>query len=431
MTLSHGGSHSATRALLSSKKIAVLSLLATPFAVPHLVVSALTPDEGEVAVAKMAKDKTEMTKGWREFLTKWSRPEYAEAVSLHSQNVFIPKAGAEALFEEKFLTFQNNVHSAHLRNLKTRAEYKQGKMQTNWLFLRKGKGKKESQSKNRNLPPFESRARFGVTKFMDYTDEDFEKYSMGLRLTEKDYEKASKLPRYKPSRELIKSSSRDWRAEGAVTPVKDQGHCGSCWAFATTETIESMALVQGLSEKANPFIGAPQELVSCDKSAVSPDKGCNGGSPMSALEYYKTKGLEAEKDFPYTSGGTGEDGVCKYDRSLAKYNVDEDHLVAMWGLGEDDMVSATLSEGPLSIAVYAMPWKTYTGGIMTPSQCGDEDVDHAVQAVGVDKDQGYWVVRNSWNSDWGEDGFIRLSLMENTCSLASLALQATVRKARG
>merc|ERR1719253_2128734 len=87
----------------------------------------------------------------------------------------------------------------------------------------------------------------------------------------------------------LKGQSRDWRDEGAVTPVKDQGQCGSCWAFSTVESIESAALVQGLSTKDDPFIGAPQELVSCDKGS---DEGCNGGLPANAFKYLRTTPLE-------------------------------------------------------------------------------------------------------------------------------------------
>lgn len=76
-----------------------------------------------------------------------------------------------------------------------------------------------------------------------------------------------------------------------------------------------------------------------------------------------------------------------------------------------------------------MPWKTYTGGIMTADDCGTDDVDHAVQAVAVDEEENSWTIRNSWNTNWGEDGYIRLELNANTCSLASMAIRATVKPA--
>eukprot|EP00392_Amoebophrya_sp_AT5.2_P001132 g1134.t1 len=206
--------------------------------------------------------------GFQAFLRRFSR-EYAELIDVcqskitdtckegEKQQAFVAKTGKEAEFDAKKQVFFENVQ-VH-----------------------------------------------GVTKFMDYTDAEFKKL-LGLRLTERDWQLAESKPRwaapFKHSKrredngnKAPKTGKRDWRKEGVITPIKDQGHCGSCWSFATTETIESAALVQGYADKASPFIGAPQESVSCDQGGMSPDHGCNGGSPMSALDYYKTHGLEQEK----------------------------------------------------------------------------------------------------------------------------------------
>lgn len=181
------------------------------------------------------------------------------------------------------------------------------------------------------------------------------------------------------------------------------------------------------SQKTNPFIGSPQEAVACDHFI---SMGCNGGNPLFALQYYRFRGLEPEKDFPYTSGTTGRAGPCKYDAKDGVLAVASTSVVSLMGFGEDNMVKHLLTEGPLSIAVYAEPWKTYKGGIMTADQC-EGKMDHAVQLVGVNQDDPanpYWIVRNSWNTNWGEDGYIRLELGKNTCSIAFMSVGATVKK---
>merc|ERR1719386_495114 len=98
----------------------------------------------------------------------------------------------------------------------------------------------------------------------------------------------------------------DWSAKGATSPVKDQGQCGSCWAFSATETIESAVY---MATKQLPPQLAPQQIVSCD----SQDAGCNGGNPVTAYQYVEQAGgLDVESDYPYTSGKTEETGTCKW-----------------------------------------------------------------------------------------------------------------------
>lgn len=189
----------------------------------------------------------------------------------------------------------------------------------------------------------------------------------------------------------------------------------------------------GLTSSSDPFIGAPQELVSCDNAGS--DQGCNGGLPSNAFKYLKSTPLEPESDFPYTSGRSRHDGRCKLDASEGKFEVTSQTQTSIWGVGEtDDMTDYILSKGPMSVAVHANDaWQTYTGGVMSLEDCPDvKQPNHAVQAVALvreDESTGYWVIRNSWNTDWGEEGFIRLDYGNNVCNVAFDAVGVEVEAA--
>jgi cathepsin L len=144
-------------------------------------------------------------------------------------------------------------------------------------------------------------------------------------------------------------------------------------------------------------------------------EGCDGGLTENAFEYAQD-GLELDYYYPYTSGAEGVTGPCTPDESKFVVKTTSYTTISDSAEGEKNMANYVQSTGPLSICVDASQWSTYTGGIM--SDCGD-DVDHCVQAVGINVDEGYWKVRNSWGSDWAESGFIRLSYGNNTCQLAS------------
>jgi len=193
----------------------------------------------------------------------------------------------------------------------------------------------------------------------------------------------------------------DWTGK-YTTPVRNQGYCGSCWAFSASEQLESDAIrVLGQT-----FVLSEQQVVSCDKS----DGGCNGGWPYSAWNYVKGAGGQAlESQYPYTSGAAGVTGTCKDNGSRA-VTVNGYTKIAK----EADMASYVQKTGPLSICVDASNWSSYTGGIM--KTCG-KSINHAVQMVGVDVSGGYWKIRNSWDTTWGEQGFIRVSYGSNTCGI--------------
>jgi len=217
----------------------------------------------------------------------------------------------------------------------------------------------------------------------------------------------------------------DWTTQGATTPVKDQGQCGSCWAYSATEGIESglfmsTGILTELSE---------QQVISCDKT----DGGCDGGDLPTAFAYVKKAGgISTESDYPDSSASSERTGSCKWDKSEAASITKDTFAIPECTGGsckhqkESDLMAQLATNGPLSICVNANPWNSYNGGVMTASTCDGKynDLDHCVQLVGYDNtvSKPYWKVRNSWGTSWGERGYIRLAMGTNTCGVADEAM---------
>jgi cathepsin F/cysteine peptidase B len=154
---------------------------------------------------------------------------------------------------------------------------------------------------------------------------------------------------------------------------------------------------------------SPEQIVQCDTTSY----GCNGGWTEHAYNYVKKAGgLATEAAYPYTSYA-GTTGTCHASSSQYVVTVTGYYTVS----GESNMAAWVQQHGPLSVCLDASSWNSYTGGIM--KSCGKQ-VDHCVQAVGVDaSSSGYWKVRNSWGTSWGESGFIRLAYGANTCAITN------------
>lgn len=239
-------------------------------------------------------------------------------------------------------------------------------------------------------------AVFGVTPFSDLSPEEFKKFYLGYKPSN------STKPRVDVHIDGPIANDVDWVSQGAVTPVKDQGRCGSCWAFSATAAIESYAKLAGQSLQ----VLSAQQINSCDKR----DGGCNGGNTETAYEYVKSAGgIESERDYPYTSGG-GSTGSCKFQSSKIAVTISGYHSVSR---GESALKQA-LNAGPASVCLAASSWQSYSGGIL--SRC-DNQVDHCVQATGY-SGSSYWRIRNSWGTGWGESGFIRLAQGSDLCKVS-------------
>jgi len=280
------------------------------------------------------------------------------------------------------------------------------------------------------LNAIEGEAIFGWTIFSDLTKEEFKQR---LNFVPYNKEKRSQvhgeIPVHKSEKKLT-VSSLDWRTMNAVTPVKDQGDCGSCWAFSATQTVESAYLMKNNGTSAKTFLLSEQEVVSCDTS----DAGCNGGDLPSAFDYIIWSGLTTEAKYPYTSGETGRSGTCRSFSPL-EGTKPSDYKYATPGCygrcndQDEGTLASTMAEvGPVGICVNAEKWQNYDSGVMSKKSCGAHkynSLDHCVQVVGynsIDSDDGYWIVKNSWTSGWGVDGYIHLAYGTNTCGIADEAI---------
>jgi len=214
-------------------------------------------------------------------------------------------------------------------------------------------------------------------------------------------------------------ASIDWTTKGVVNPVRDQGQCGSCWAFATTANAESVWAIS-----TGKLLDLSEEyLVDCATGVGYFNMGCNGGQPDSALKYMINNGQCSEVSYPYTSGVTKTAGPCQKCTSAdVKFSscadVTPKDQVALKG---------ALAIGPVVIAIEADTryFQSYSSGILDSASCGTT-LDHAVEIVGYGSENGldYWKVRNSWSSSWGENGYVRIKKTSSTNDIGICGIAA-------
>jgi len=196
----------------------------------------------------------------------------------------------------------------------------------------------------------------------------------------------------------------DWREHGGVSPVKNQAKCGSCWTFSTVGCLEAHALI-----KYGTYEGgySEQQLVDC--AQAFDNHGCEGGLPSHAFEYIKyTGGISTEDKYPYFA----QDEKCTVKKTTFALQVGGGSFNITQG-DEDQMKTAIYEKGPVSIAFQVVNgFRDYKTGVYTSDTCksGSSDVNHAVLAVGygVEDSVPYWIVKNSWGAEWGDQGFFKI-----------------------
>uniref|UniRef100_A0A5B6YKB2 Putative cysteine protease Cp1 n=1 Tax=Davidia involucrata TaxID=16924 RepID=A0A5B6YKB2_DAVIN len=249
-----------------------------------------------------------------------------------------------------------------------------------------------------------------VNQFADWTWEEFRRHRLGAAqncsATTKGNHKLT---------DVVLPETKDWREVGIVSPVKNQGHCGSCWTFSTTGALEAaykQAFGKGISL-------SEQQLVDCAQAFNN--FGCSGGLPSQAFEYIKYNGgLDTEEAYPYT----GKDGECKYSSENVGVQVLDSVNITLGA--EDELKHAVAIVRPVSVAFEVVTgFRFYKQGVYTSNNCGTTpmDVNHAVLAVGYGVQNGvpYWLIKNSWGEDWGDNGYFKMEMGKNMCGIATCA----------
>jgi len=267
-----------------------------------------------------------------------------------------------------------------------------------------------------------------VNKFADLSADEFR----NLYLSKQTPVRPSNWPVAAPaSTEEIEAlpSSFDWRSKGAVTGVKNQGQCGSCWSFSATGNVEGQWFLAG-----NQLVGlSEQNLVDCDHECTtyenqqSCDAGCDGGLQPNAYNYIiKTGGIDTEASYPYEA----VDDTCRFNSKNIGAKISNWTFVSS---NETEMAAYLVANGPLAIAADAIEWQFYFGGVFY-APCGTQ-LDHGILIVGYgvetdifDQTMPYWIVKNSWGADWGDSGYLYIERGDGLCGLNQYVTSAIVKK---
>jgi len=247
----------------------------------------------------------------------------------------------------------------------------------------------------------------GMNQFGDLTTEEFSKLHKATEFID------ASAPVFTAPADYQPHASIDWRDSGYVSGVKDQGSCGSCWSFSTTGVLEGM-----LAKKTGQMVPmSEQNLMDCSTQ----NSGCNGGVVQYALNYVKSnRGIDTESSYPYE----GRQGSCRYSSAYSA-GVSVSGYMSIRRGDESNLLSAVSSNGPVSVCINASSsgFQFYASGVFNDPYCSSQ-INHAVLAVGYGSENGddYWLVKNSWGTGWGDNGYIKMSRnRSNQCGIANQA----------
>ncbi|XP_052709424.1 procathepsin L-like [Crassostrea angulata] len=252
----------------------------------------------------------------------------------------------------------------------------------------------------------------GVNQFTDLKYAEFENFN-GLKMTNLNNTKCSS---HLSANNIVVPDSVDWRSKGYVTKVKDQGACGSCWAFSATGSLEGQYFRK--NGKLVPL--SESQLVDCSGSFGN--EGCNGGFMENAFKYVKSVGgIESESDYPYKA----RQRTCAFDKTKVVATVSG--CVDVESGSESSLKEVVSEVGPVSVAIDAghSSFQLYAGGVYDEPLCSTSRLNHGVLCVGYGtslQGKDYWIVKNSWGVRWGVEGYIKMSRNKNNqCGIASQA----------
>eukprot|EP01127_Copromyxa_protea_P008645 TRINITY_DN198_c0_g1_i1.p2 TRINITY_DN198_c0_g1~~TRINITY_DN198_c0_g1_i1.p2 ORF type:complete len:325 (+),score=81.65 TRINITY_DN198_c0_g1_i1:1-975(+) len=249
----------------------------------------------------------------------------------------------------------------------------------------------------------------GINKFSDQSSEEFTRWACGMDVTKTTFAATQT--------EVVVGAPKswDWRSHGAVTHIKNQGQCGSCWSFSSTGSMEG---AHYLATKKLVSL-SEQNLIDC--STAQGNQGCNGGLMDQAFEYViSNKGIDTEESYPYTATGPN---TCRYNKAHNATAISSYHDIPS---GDENALLNAVLINPVSVAIDAShdSFQSYTGGVYYEPECSSQQLDHGVLLVGYGTESGsdYWLVKNSWGTSWGIDGYIKMARNKNNnCGIASSA----------
>jgi len=257
--------------------------------------------------------------------------------------------------------------------------------------------------------------RLEINQYADMENKEFVSVMNGYRMTNKTKEHHRPATYLSPLSPVTVPDEVDWRKEGYVTEVKNQGQCGSCWSFSATGALEG----QHFRQTGKLVSLSEQNLVDC--SVAWGNNGCNGGLMDYAFQYIKdNRGVDTENSYPYLA----QEGTCHF-KAADSGATDAGYTDLPQG-DEEKLKEALATVGPISIAIDASQpsFQLYSTGVYVDDACSSSRLDHGVLLVGYGTldGQDYWLVKNSWGPEWGNEGYIYMARnRDNQCGVASSA----------